>query len=230
MRADENLLLVRGAVPGARGGTVVVRPRRRAEARAAGAERWPTRQPPRRCPSSSQTRAAGRRDRAAGRRLRRAACARTCCTRWCRCQLAARRAGTASTKTRGFVRGGGKKPWKQKGTGRARAGSTRSPLWARRRASIFGPQPRDYAYRLPKQRAPRGAALGARARSSARSELDVVDRIELAEPKTKHMRRDARRASASTSSVLVVIDDADDARRARRRATCRASRCSAPPA
>src|SRR6266566_2808475 len=73
-------------------------------------------------------------------------------------QLAARRAGTAATKTKGFVSGGGKKPWRQKGTGRARAGSIRSPLWAGG-ATIFGPQPRDYTYRMPKSA--RQAALRA---------------------------------------------------------------------
>src|SRR5256712_2828540 len=78
-------------------------------------------------------------------------------------QLAARRAGTAATKTKGFVSGGGKKPWRQKGTGRARAGSIRSPLWAGG-GTIFGPQPRDYAYRLPKtaRRAALRAALASR--------------------------------------------------------------------
>src|SRR5512138_871883 len=62
-----------------------------------------------------------------------------------RSQRASRRAGTAATKTRGFVSGGGKKPWRQKGTGRARAGSTRSPVWAGG-GTVFGPQPRDYSY------------------------------------------------------------------------------------
>src|ERR1043166_4179560 len=78
-------------------------------------------------------------------------------------QLANRRAGTASTKTRGEVRGGGKKPWRQKGTGRARAGSTRSPLWVGG-ATLFGPQPRDYSYRIPAsaRRAALRAALGAK--------------------------------------------------------------------
>jgi len=61
-----------------------------------------------------------------------------------------RRAGTASTKSKGLVRGGGKKPWRQKGTGRARAGSIRSPLWVGG-GTIFGPQPRDYSYRMPKR-------------------------------------------------------------------------------
>lgn len=65
-------------------------------------------------------------------------------------QLACRRSGTAKTKTRGEVRGGGRKPWRQKGTGRARAGSRRSPLW-RGGGTIFGPQPRDYSYTVPKK-------------------------------------------------------------------------------
>ncbi len=67
-----------------------------------------------------------------------------------RMQLAKRRAGTAATKTRGLISGGGRKPWRQKGTGRARAGSTRSPLW-RHGGTTFGPQPRDYSYKMPKQ-------------------------------------------------------------------------------
>jgi large subunit ribosomal protein L4 len=67
-----------------------------------------------------------------------------------RMQMASKRRGTASTKERGDIRGGGKKPWRQKGTGRARAGTTRSPLW-RGGGTVFGPSPRGYAYKLPKK-------------------------------------------------------------------------------
>ncbi|NMC96895.1 MAG: 50S ribosomal protein L4 [Deltaproteobacteria bacterium] len=65
-------------------------------------------------------------------------------------QLASRRSGTASTKTRSDVKGGGKKPFRQKGTGRARAGSSRSPLW-RTGGTVFGPHPRDYSFSVPKK-------------------------------------------------------------------------------
>ena len=67
-----------------------------------------------------------------------------------RMQMASKRRGTASTKERGDIRGGGKKPWRQKGTGRARVGTTRSPLW-RGGGTVFGPSPRSYAYKLPKK-------------------------------------------------------------------------------
>src|SRR5262245_40560362 len=96
-------------------------------------------------------------------------------------QLAGRRAGTAATKTKGLVSGGGKKPWRQKGTGRARAGSIRSPIWAGG-GTIFGPQPREWVNRLPKT-ARRAALCSALADRHAGGTLLVVDALRLAEAK-----------------------------------------------
>jgi large subunit ribosomal protein L4 len=93
------------------------------------------------------------------------------------------RQGTAATKTRTDVSGGGKKPWRQKGTGRARVGSTRSPLW-RKGGTVFGPQPRDYSYNLPKK-ARRNALRSVLARKLADSLVLVLSELELKEPKTK---------------------------------------------
>ena len=93
------------------------------------------------------------------------------------------RQGTAATKTRAFVSGGGKKPWRQKGTGRARVGSTRSPLW-KKGGTVFGPEPRDYSYELPKK-ARRSALLAALAQKHAAKELIVASELEVKEPKTK---------------------------------------------
>ena len=98
-------------------------------------------------------------------------------------QMANRRSGTASTKTRGFISGGGKKPWRQKGTGRARAGSIRSPIW-RHGGTIFGPQPRDYSYKMPKQAWRRALCLALSDRA-ANGKLVVTQSLELSEPKTK---------------------------------------------
>jgi len=93
------------------------------------------------------------------------------------------RQGTAATKTRKDVSGGGKKPWRQKGTGRARVGSTRSPLW-RKGGTVFGPQPRDYSSELPKK-AKRGALRSALAHKLAAGDLIVASELEVKEPKTK---------------------------------------------
>jgi len=98
-------------------------------------------------------------------------------------QLAKRRAGTASTKTRGEVRGGGRKPWRQKGTGRARVGSIRSPLW-RGGGVIFGPRPRDYAYSLPKKVRKQAIKMALTSRLKE-GRLIVVDDISLDVIKTK---------------------------------------------
>jgi large subunit ribosomal protein L4 len=110
------------------------------------------------------------------------------------------RRGTASTKTRAAVSGGGKKPWRQKGTGRARAGSTRSPLW-RKGGTVFGPEPRDYSYELPKK-AKRGALRSALAQKHAAGDLLVVRELELQAPKTKEAA--ARLKALSLGSALLV--------------------------
>ncbi|WP_457574910.1 50S ribosomal protein L4 [Desulfolithobacter sp.] len=98
-------------------------------------------------------------------------------------QRANRRAGTACTKTRGEVRGGGAKPWRQKGTGRARAGSRRSPIW-RGGGTTFGPKPRDYSYKLPKKVRRLALRMALSARLSE-GNLVVVDDFSLEVPKTR---------------------------------------------
>ena len=98
-------------------------------------------------------------------------------------QLASQRLGTHSTKTRGEVRGGGKKPWRQKGTGRARAGSRRSPLW-RGGGTIFGPHPRKYAFSMPRKQ--RRLALKCVLTDKLNEgNLIVLDKLNFDEPKTK---------------------------------------------
>jgi large subunit ribosomal protein L4 len=124
-----------------------------------------------------------------------------------RMQLANRRSGTASTKTRAFVRGGGKKPWRQKGTGRARAGSIRSPIWVGG-ATIFGPQPRDYSYRLPAS-ARKAALRSALAAKLREGKLLVLDKIALAAPKTKMMVKLV--SDLQVASALFVLPARDDA-------------------
>jgi large subunit ribosomal protein L4 len=97
--------------------------------------------------------------------------------------LANQRQGTASTKARGQTHGGGRKPWRQKGTGRARAGSIRSPLW-RGGAVTFGPQPRDYRIKVNKRKK-RQALCSALTALRTENKLFVLERLELEEPKTK---------------------------------------------
>lgn len=124
-----------------------------------------------------------------------------------RMQTASRRAGTASTKEKGDVRGGGKKPWRQKGTGRARAGSNRSPLWSGG-GTIFGPHPRDYSYRMSKQ-ARRTALKSALAQKLREERLTILDKIELEEAKTKHFAA-MLKGLGIDDTVLVVIESQDD--------------------
>ena len=125
-------------------------------------------------------------------------------------QLANRRQGTAATRTRGEVRGGGKKPWKQKGTGRARAGTSRSPLW-RGGGTVFGPKPRSYSYMVPRQ--VRATALRAALSEKVRaSQFMVLDSLSLDEPSTKAFKALLERLGVA-GRVLIVTDQArrDDA-------------------
>jgi large subunit ribosomal protein L4 len=122
-----------------------------------------------------------------------------------RMQLAKRRSGTASTKTRGLISGGGRKPWRQKGTGRARSGSTRSPIW-RHGGTIFGPLPRDYSYKMPKKAWRRALtlALSDRARNG---KMVVVETLDLAEAKTKQAQ--AALAALGLTHALIVVGEDD---------------------
>ena len=115
---------------------------------------------------------------------------------------ARQRAGTASTKTRGDVSGGGKKPWKQKHTGRARIGSIRAPHW-RHGGVIFGPHPRDFGYELPKQ--VRQKALLESLRGKLKDEeLVVIDALRASEPKTKPFGKLSDTFKVTNKSVIVL--------------------------
>jgi large subunit ribosomal protein L4 len=128
-------------------------------------------------------------------------------------QLANRRAGSAATKTKGFVRGGGKKPWKQKGTGRARSGSTRSPIWVGG-GTVFGPTPRDYSYRMPRS-ARREALLSALSLKHRDGKLIVVDKLQLEAAKTKNMVQALTELKVSSALIVIAEPDAAVERSAR---------------
>jgi large subunit ribosomal protein L4 len=112
------------------------------------------------------------------------------------------RQGTASTKTRAEVAGGSRKPWRQKGTGRARHGTTRSPIWSGG-GVVFGPQPRDYHTRLPRKvrQAARRSAFNARAREGA---VSVIEAFEFEQPKTKQMAELLGKLELTGKKVLIL--------------------------
>src|ERR1700677_775305 len=114
---------------------------------------------------------------------------------------AAMRQGTAATKNKKLVSGSGKKLWKQKGTGRARGGSVRSPIW-RPGGTVEGPQPRSYDYAFPRKKL-LGALRSALASKLADGKLTVVDSLELAEPKTKAYRSALDKLGALRTTLLV---------------------------
>jgi len=114
---------------------------------------------------------------------------------------AAQRQGTAATKNRKLVSGSGKKLWKQKGTGRARIGSVRSPLW-RHGGTVHGPQPRSYDYAFPRKKL-LGALRSALAAKLADGKLTVVESLEIQEPKTKAYREALNKLEAKRTTLLV---------------------------
>jgi large subunit ribosomal protein L4 len=116
---------------------------------------------------------------------------------------AAERRGTHATKNRALVSGSGKKPWRQKGTGRARVGSSRTPLW-RHGGTVFGPQPRSYDFKLSKK-VERGALRAALAQKMKEGEVVVVDALSAAEIKTKAAVELLRRIGVTGKAVLVDV-------------------------
>src|SRR5438067_8560147 len=116
---------------------------------------------------------------------------------------AAERRGTHATKNRALVSGSGKKPWRQKGTGRARVGSSRTPLW-RHGGTVFGPQPRSYDFRLPKK-VERGALRSALAEKMQAGHLVVVDALSVGEVKTKAAVELLKALGCDGKSVLVDV-------------------------
>jgi large subunit ribosomal protein L4 len=122
-----------------------------------------------------------------------------------RAEQAARRRGTAATKTRGLVSGGGAKPWRQKGTGRARAGSSRSPVWTGG-GTVFGPQPRSYTFKVNRKEH-RAALRSALSLHAGRGSLAILDTSAFTEPKTSRAAEllDDWRAPEELLPALVVV-------------------------
>ena len=118
-------------------------------------------------------------------------------------QLASERRGTAATKTRGKVSGTGKKPWRQKGTGRARVGEARNPLW-RGGGVVFGPHPRSYAYPLPKK-VIRGGLRAALTQKFKEEGVLVVDQLSAEEPRTRHATELLNRLDLSGKTLFVDV-------------------------
>ena len=119
--------------------------------------------------------------------------------------LANQRRGTAATKTRAAVSGGGRKPWRQKGTGRARHGSIRSPIWVGGGVT-FGPQPRDYRLAMPKK-ARRQALKSALSSKVAAGSLIVVDELKFDEPKTRRMIEVLNNLQVQGKALVVTVSD-----------------------
>ena len=124
-----------------------------------------------------------------------------------RAELAARRQGTHATKTRGQVRGGGAKPWRQKGTGRARAGSSRSPIWTGG-GTVFGPSPRRYTFKINKKEK-RAALRSALSLHADRGSIAVFDAGAFSAPSTKQAVQLLAGWDAARTPTLVVLSEAE---------------------
>ena len=120
---------------------------------------------------------------------------------------AAERRGTHATKTRAMVSGSGKKPWRQKGTGRARVGEVRNPLW-RKGGTVFGPQPRSYDYQLPRK-VEKGALRAALTQKLRDGAVTVVDALTVGEIKTKAAAEMLRRLGVDGKTLLVDVKPED---------------------
>lgn len=129
-------------------------------------------------------------------------------------QLASQRLGNHATKTRSMVRGGGRKPWKQKGTGRARSGSTRSPIWVGG-GTVFGPTPRSYAFSMPRKQR-RLAIKCALSDKVANNEIVVLDSINFDAPKTKEVVKMLEAFSADRKSLIITADYAENVEKSSR--------------
>ena len=116
---------------------------------------------------------------------------------------AGQRRGTHSTKTRGLVSGGGKKPWRQKGTGRARVGSNRTPIW-RGGGTTFGPHPRDYSFKLP-GKVQRGALRSALSLRASQGVVLVINEFDLEKPSAKRLRAQLDELGATKGTLLVDV-------------------------
>ncbi len=129
-------------------------------------------------------------------------------------QLASQRLGTHATKTRAFVRGGGRKPWKQKGTGRARSGSRRSPLWVGG-GTVFGPHPRSYAFSMPRKQR-RLAIKCALSDKVQEGSLLVLDALEFETPKTKQVVKMLQTFEADKKALIITAEEAENVERSSR--------------
>jgi len=122
--------------------------------------------------------------------------------------LASQRAGTHSTKTRSEVRGGGRKPWRQKGTGNARAGTNRSPLW-KGGGIVFGPKPRDYSFKLNKK-VIRKSKLIALSDKYSQGRIKVLDELKFENPSTSKAKGILKNLKLDEGKVLMVLGDIED--------------------